>query len=88
MLQVLLLIEGKAHAYVFPSKGTKKWDTCAPEALLHAFGGKLTDIHGNPLQYHSTVKHMNSTGVLATYLESVHERYVTNIPKETKDALQ
>lgn len=87
MFQVLLLIEGKAHAYVFPSKGCKKWDTCAPEALLHAFGGKLTDIHGNPIQYHSTVEHMNSSGGLATYTESVHEWFVANIPQETKDAL-
>ncbi|XP_035211763.1 3'(2'),5'-bisphosphate nucleotidase 1-like isoform X2 [Stegodyphus dumicola] len=71
--KVLLLIEGKAHAYVFPSKGCKKWDTCAPEALLHAFGGKLTDIHGQPLQYHAQVEHVNSSGVLATYLESVHD---------------
>ena len=39
--KVLLLIEGKAHAYVFPSPGCKKWDTCAPEAILHALGGKV-----------------------------------------------
>lgn len=85
---MLLLIEGKAHAYVMPSKGCKKWDTCAPEALLQAFGGKLTDIYGKPIQYHSTVEHVNSGGTLATYLESVHDWYVTNIPKEAKDALQ
>ena len=51
VLQVLLLLEGKAHAYVFASPGCKKWDTCAPEAVLHAVGGKLTDIHGNYYQY-------------------------------------
>ena len=39
--KVILLIEGKAHAYIFPSPGTKKWDTCAPEAILHALGGKV-----------------------------------------------
>ena len=42
--KVLLLIEGKAHAYVFPSPGCKKWDTCAPEAILHALGGKVSEI--------------------------------------------
>ena len=36
-----VMIEGKAHAYVFPSPGCKKWDTCAPEAILHALGGKV-----------------------------------------------
>ena len=53
--KVMLLMEGRAHAYVFPSPGQlplnssspsnfiedskpgcKKWDTCAPEAILHA----------------------------------------------------
>ena len=53
--QVMLLIEGKAHAYVFPSPGCKKWDTCAPEAVLHAMGGKLTDIHGNLYDYNKDV---------------------------------
>ena len=45
--KVLLLIEGKAHAYVFPSPGCKKWDTCAPEAILHALGGKVSEIRIN-----------------------------------------
>ena len=53
--KVLLIIEGKAHAYVFGSPGCKKWDTCAPEAVLHAIGGKLTDAHGNYYQYHPQV---------------------------------
>ncbi|KAG8180884.1 hypothetical protein JTE90_015809, partial [Oedothorax gibbosus] len=85
--KVLLLIEGKAHAYVFPSKGCKKWDTCAPEALLHAFGGKLTDIQGKPLKYHADVEHPNNQGVLATYVETTHEWYTKNVPKETTEAL-
>ncbi|VDP07922.1 unnamed protein product [Soboliphyme baturini] len=36
--KVLLLLEGKASAYVFASKGCNKWDTCAPEAVLRAAG--------------------------------------------------
>jgi len=54
--KVMLLIEGKAHAYVFPSPGCKRWDTCAPEAVLHAMGGKLTDIKGNLYDYSKDVK--------------------------------
>ena len=38
-LQIIQLIEGKASAYVFASPGCKKWDTCAPEVILHAVGG-------------------------------------------------
>ena len=77
---MLLLIEKKAHAYVFPSIGCKKWDTCAPEAILHAIGGKLTDIHGMPIPYHANVVHKNMGGVLATV--NHHQWYVDKIKKE------
>lgn len=39
-LQIIQLLEGKASAYVFASPGCKKWDTCAPEAILRAVGGR------------------------------------------------
>lgn len=82
IFQVLLLIEKKAHAYVFASVGCKKWDTCAPEAILVSLGGSLTDIHGNPIPYHANVEHKNTGGVLAT-VEN-HEWYVNKI-KDTVD---
>ena len=50
---MLLILEGKAHAYVFATPGTKKWDTCGPEAVLHAQGGHMTDMLGNEFQYHA-----------------------------------
>ena len=80
--KVLLIIEGKAHAYVFGSPGCKKWDTCAPEAILHAIGGKLTDIHGNYYQYGAHVHHRNAGGVLATTTAEAHGYYVGKIPQE------
>lgn len=85
--KVLLLIEGKAHAYVFPSKGCKKWDTCAPEAILHATGGLLTDIHGNTLEYHKDVEHANAGGVLATCLKEQHAWFKDRIPEEVRKTL-
>jgi len=86
--KVNLLMQGEAHAYVFPSPGCKKWDTCAPEAILHAMGGKLTDMRGNQYEYHSTVEHMNGEGVLATAISSDHAWYVENIPQEIKDGVR
>merc|ERR1712061_231391 len=83
--KVLLLIEGKAHAYVFPSPGCKKWDTCAPEAILRALGGALTDVHGNKLEYHSTVQRPNKGGVIAAV--SNIDFYLNKIPQEIKDKL-
>ncbi|KAK5648578.1 hypothetical protein RI129_003470 [Pyrocoelia pectoralis] len=85
--KVLLLMEGKAHAYIFPSKGCKKWDTCAPEAVLTAIGGKLTDIHGNAYEYHKGVEHPNLRGVLATARGVDHSSFVKKIPREVCDAL-
>lgn len=74
--KVLLLIEGKAHAYLFASPGCKKWDTCAPEAVLHAIGGKLTDVHGTSYQYHAGVDKKNIGGTLATAFASEHAWYL------------
>src|SRR5437899_2400337 len=85
--KVLLVIEGEAHSYVFPSRGCKKWDTCAPEALLHSVGGKLTDVFGHELEYHKKVEHTNSTGVIATYDANEHQWYCDQIPEDVKAAL-
>uniref|UniRef100_A0AC34FND9 3'(2'),5'-bisphosphate nucleotidase 1 n=1 Tax=Panagrolaimus sp. ES5 TaxID=591445 RepID=A0AC34FND9_9BILA len=63
--KVLRCLEGAA-AYVFASDGCKKWDTCAPEAVLIAAGGMLTDISGQRINYHADVQYPNSGGVLAT----------------------
>jgi len=86
--KVMLLMEGKAHAYVFPSPGCKKWDICAPEAILHAMGGKLTDMKGDNYEYHSTVAHRNSEGVLATAIHSDHAVYQAAIPEHVKDKVK
>jgi len=86
--KVMLLMEGKAHAYVFPSPGCKKWDTCAPEAILHAMGGKLTDMKGQAYQYNHEVEHRNTEGVLATALADDHHWYLNKIPQEVKDKVK
>ncbi|KAK7906634.1 hypothetical protein WMY93_015246 [Mugilogobius chulae] len=78
--KIIQLIEGRASAYVFASPGCKKWDTCAPEAILHAVGGKLTDVHGKPYCYDADVKHMNSAGVLATLRN--HDYYSSRVPRQ------
>ena len=86
--KVMLLIEGKAHAYVFPSPGCKRWDTCAPEAVLHAMGGKLTDIKGRLYDYSKDVFKVNEWGTLATVKEEDHTEYLGLIPDEMKDQVK
>lgn len=67
-IQVLYLLEGKAHAYVYPSAGCKRWDTAAPEAVLRAAGGALSDVHGNKYNYSKDNEKdpLNKHGVFAT----------------------
>lgn len=83
----MLLAEGKAHAYVFASKGCKKWDTCAPQAVLEAVGGKLTDIFGNEYSYNENVEHPNKGGVFATAKSVDHDYLLAKIPADLKNLL-
>ncbi len=56
---------GVCDLYLQPASGTKLWDACAPEAILHAAGGRLTDFDGHPIDYdpHDLV---NRRGLLAS----------------------
>ncbi|VDK42745.1 unnamed protein product [Anisakis simplex] len=63
--KVIRCLEGAA-AYVFASAGCKKWDTAAPEAVIIAAGGKLTDVTGRQLYYGADAQINNTGGVLAT----------------------
>jgi len=85
--KVMLLLEGKAHAYVFASKGCKRWDTCAPEAVLHSIGGTLTDMHGERYSYNCKTSYPNKGGVLATAPGQQHQWYLSRIPDEIKQRL-
>lgn len=50
-LKISLLARAERDLYVHPSGSCKLWDTCAPEAILGAAGGRMTDLHGDPLRY-------------------------------------
>lgn len=86
-MQVLQLLEGKASVYVFASGGCKKWDTCAPEAVLRAAGGELTDVRGQRYAYGAHEPHRNRTGVLAAADPGLHRHALDKIPQQLKDAL-
>lgn len=85
--KVLQLLEGKANAYVFASAGCKRWDTCAPEAVLEAASGVLTDILGEHYSYAPDVDFINQRGVLATFTGVSHEQLVSRIPDSVRAAL-
>ncbi|XP_078484836.1 3'(2'),5'-bisphosphate nucleotidase 1-like [Ciona intestinalis] len=84
--KALRVIEGEADAYVFASPGCKKWDTCAPEAILRAVGGQLTDVHGSKIRYDKDIKFPNTGGVIATYRE--HQTIINLVPQKVRDELK
>lgn len=64
-LKVGLVADGTRDAYVYPGHRTKIWDTCGPEAILVAAGGRVTDTRGDALDYRSA-ELANHRGVIAT----------------------
>jgi 3'(2'), 5'-bisphosphate nucleotidase len=49
--KMIAVVEGIAHCYAHPGQGTKKWDTCAGEAILKALGGNAVNNKGEPIGY-------------------------------------
>jgi 3'(2'), 5'-bisphosphate nucleotidase len=59
------IVADEADLYVATTSAISLWDTCAPEAILHAAGGRFLDLDGAPLQYGGP--HLNHPrGLLAT----------------------
>jgi 3'(2'), 5'-bisphosphate nucleotidase len=50
-LKLCLIAAGSRDLYVNPAAKTKAWDTCAPQVILDAAGGKLTDLYGVAIDY-------------------------------------
>jgi 3'(2'), 5'-bisphosphate nucleotidase len=64
-LKLGLIALAERDLYVNPSSKSRAWDTCAPEALLEAAGGKITDLYGEPLAY-TAPELRNMRGLLAS----------------------
>lgn len=50
-VKITRVARGEADVYAHPTAGTKLWDSGAPQAILEAAGGRLTDLTGEPLRY-------------------------------------
>jgi 3'(2'), 5'-bisphosphate nucleotidase len=64
-LKAAQVAAGLADLYFQPGVAGKRWDTCAPEAILAAAGGMATDAWGHPIDY-SGPELVNDLGFLAT----------------------
>jgi 3'(2'), 5'-bisphosphate nucleotidase len=64
-LKVGLIARGERELYLNPDGHCRLWDTCAPEAILVEAGGRITDLHGDPLRYDPGQLRLNH-GIVAT----------------------
>jgi 3'(2'), 5'-bisphosphate nucleotidase len=64
-LKIGLVAENARDLYVYTGARTKIWDTCGPEAILVAAGGRMTDMDGRPLAYTQPDLH-NRRGIVAS----------------------
>lgn len=71
------IAHGDRDLYVSAVPYTKCWDSCAPEAILHAAGGKLSDLWGQPLVY--TAVALNNAGGLLASNGLVHDAVVEKL---------
>ena len=76
-LKLGLIALGERDLYVNPSSKSSAWDTCAPEALLHEAGGRITDLAGAPLVYDGEDLR-NQRGLIASN-GRIHDRVVAKL---------
>lgn len=63
-VKMTAVARAEVEVYINPRGRTKLWDSCAPEAVLVAAGGVVTDLHGRPLDYRGALA--NARGILAS----------------------
>lgn len=78
-LKVGLIARKLADLYLHPSPGCKEWDLCAPQAVLEAAGGKMTDCWGNRLIYNQRDVRAHN-GLVATN-GVIHDQIVETVAR-------
>jgi len=78
-LKVGLIARQLADLYLHPSPGCKEWDLCAPQALLEAAGGRMTDCWGNPLWYNK--RDVRAHNGLVASNGTVHDTIVDTVAR-------
>lgn len=64
-VKMSLVADASRDLFVYPGQRAKLWDTCAPDAILAAAGGRTTDAHGADLDY-KAVSPLLPRGIVAT----------------------
>lgn len=79
--KVLSLFEDRAETYVHVTL-IKKWDICSGDALLRTFGGKMTTLDNEEIEYGDGSKPANEKGLLAALHN--HAKYQEEIAQKLK----
>jgi len=82
-LKISRIVTGAAHLYISTTDRTKEWDACAPEAVITAAGGRMTDLRGRPLGYNKPSPN-TPFGMLASN-GLLHERAVAALEPVVAD---
>ena len=73
----IVLQANEEALWFFPKAGTSRWDVAAPDALLRALGGKLTDKLGNNLDYSKGREEAeNDQGIVACIDADLHAKCI------------
>jgi len=81
----IMVAAGVTDVYLYPCPGTNKWDTCAPEAILRAAGGVLTDPTGKQIDYSDASEVRNLAGIVASGTPAIHDFVLAALrPKSTE----
>jgi 3'(2'), 5'-bisphosphate nucleotidase len=76
-LKLALIASGLRDLYINTSGKSKLWDACAPEAILAAAGGRVTDLFGAAIDYQRADLALPS-GLVASS-GAIHEQVVERI---------
>ena len=69
--------EGKLGACI--NQSTKIWDIAAPALIIEEAGGKVSDIHGNPLNFNLNEKNADQIYTIISSNKPLHPEIVTLI---------
>jgi 3'-phosphoadenosine 5'-phosphosulfate (PAPS) 3'-phosphatase len=73
----LILQRRNEALWFFPKAGTSLWDVAAPDALLRALGGRMTDKYGKEMDYNKSREEAeNIDGVVACIDADLHEKCI------------
>lgn len=72
-----MIAYGNFDLYIHTTQHSRLWDSCAPQAILEAAGGTMTDLFGLPLNYKNE-NLCNAKGLLASN-GTMHEKIASLI---------